>query len=96
MIPFNIVLKYSAFAGFGYFVYELIKFNNNSLIQKEIKTAINLDLTNEKITSEFLNRNILMTTSITKLSNHEKHKDFIYLKTNVEDEYNEVMRVRIF
>ena len=96
MIPFNTFLKYTATAGFGYFFYELKNYLKISSVQKEIKKSINLDLTYEKITSEILGRDILMSTSITKLSNDEKHKDYFYIKTIIEDEYNEVMEVRLF
>jgi len=92
---FNLFLKVSAACGFTYFFKEAYKYKKTTNALHEIKTAINLDLSFEKIDPQILNRNILIATSITKLSNKENHKQIYNLKTYLNDEFNDIQIINV-
>jgi hypothetical protein len=91
----NLLLKVSAAFGFAYFFKEAYKYKKTSNALHEIKTAINLDLSFEKIDPQILNRDILMATSIIKLSNKENHKQIYNLKTYLNDKFNEIQIINV-
>lgn len=90
---FNLLLNFSATATFGYFFYECYKYKKTTIAFDRIKTAINLDLTYEKINKDILDKDILIFSSITKLSNEEEYKKSYILEIKNKEEIEEILHV---
>jgi hypothetical protein len=92
---FEIILKLSTACGFIYFIKEAYKYKKTMKAIKEMNSSINIDFSNGKVDPNFLNKNILIESKISKLSNSNDHKEYYSILTYLDDEYNQSNIIKV-
>lgn len=89
------IFSHSAKLLFGYMFYEMYNYYKFTRHENMMKTAINIDLSFEKIEKEIIDRDVLIATSINQILYKDKQKNFFYIKNQLEafDEKNNIMKV---
>jgi hypothetical protein len=93
----EIILKLSTACGFFYFIKEAYKYKKIMRALNEIKTSIDIEIlnTNGNIDPKLFNKDILIESKISKLSNSKDNEEYYSLLTYLDDEYNQSNIIKV-